>query len=156
MIRSFTKKDYSGILDIWLKASLQVHDFVPAEYWDKMQKSVARDYLPNSQTFVFEDKRKIKGFISIVDEHHIGALFVAPEYQKCKIGSKLLKYIRRKRGCLSLNVFVKNKRAIQFYQRNNFKIVREQIDPSTKEKELIMAWSMGCKTGHYKRFIEDS
>lgn len=156
MIRAAVSADYSAIVRLWLAASLQAHDFIAGEYWHKMQKSVARDYLPNSRTFVFVDKRQIKGFISIVDDSHIGALFVAPQHQGCKIGFKLLKYVRRQRGHLSLNVFAQNRRAVRFYQTNGFKIIREQTDPSTKEKELTMAWAMGCKSGHYKRFQGDS
>ncbi|MBS4772781.1 MAG: N-acetyltransferase [Proteobacteria bacterium] len=156
MIRAAVSADYPAVVRLWLAASLQAHSFVPAEYWTKMQKSIARDYLPNSRTFVFIDKRQIKGFISIVDDSHVGALFVDPRFQGRKIGSKLLKYVRRRRSHLSLNVFARNRLAICFYQQNDFKIVREQIDHSTKEKELTMAWAMGCKSGHHKRFQEDS
>lgn len=156
MIRAFTEKDAPRILDIWLSASLQAHDFVPKEYWQGMLKSVARDYLPDSRTFVFEDKHQIKGFISIVDDNHIGALFVAPEYQNRRIGFKLLRYVKRRCGHLSLNVFAQNEQALRFYQRCDFKIIREQTEPSTQKKELIMAWAMGCKSGFFKRHQGDS
>lgn len=156
MIRAAVSADYPAIVRLWLAASLQAHDFIAAEYWEKMQKSIVRDYLPNSQTFVFVDKRQIKGFISIVDDCHVGALFVAPQHQGRKIGTKLIKYVRRHRGHLSLNVYAQNRQAVYFYQYNDFKIVREQIDPSTKEKELTMAWAIGCKSGFCKRFQGDS
>lgn len=156
MIRAAVPSDYPSLVRLWLAASLEAHDFIAAEYWKKMQNSIARDYLPNSQTFVYVDKHQIKGFVSVVDDSHIGALFVAPKYQGRRIGVKLLKHIRRRRGHLSLNVFAQNRRAVSFYQHNDFKIVLEQIEPSTKEKELIMAWAMGCKSGHCKRFQGDS
>lgn len=156
MIRKYGSKDIPKILDIWLRASIQAHDFVPEEYWQRMQPSVARDYLPNSRTFVFEDKHKIKGFISIVDNNHVGALFVAPEYQGKRTGRKLLKYAQRRLGHLNLNVFAQNLRAVRFYQLNDFKIIREQTDPSTGEKELTMAWVLGCKSGFNKKYYADS
>ncbi len=156
MIRTAVSSDYPAIVRVWLAASLQAHDFIAAEYWEKMQKSIVRDYLPDSQTFVFVDKRRIKGFISIVDDNHIGALFVTPEYQNRRIGFKLLRHVKRRRGNLSLHVFAKNERALRFYQHCDFKIVREQTEPSTQEKELVMAWAMGCKSGFFKKYYADS
>lgn len=156
MIRKAKPSDFANISKLWLDASLQAHNFIPVKYWQKMQNSVVRDYLPNSQTFVFVDKHQIKGFISIVDNNYIGALFVAPNYQNQKIGSKLLEYVRRHRGRFCLNVFAQNKRALYFYQKRDFKIIREQLDPSTKEKELTLAWALGCKSGFAKKHPGDS
>ena len=147
MIRRGTAADIAKISDLWLKASLQSHGFVAADYWRNMQPTVSKYYIPNTDTFVFEDKHKIKGFISIADGNYIGALFVAPEFQNHKIGRKLLKYAQRRYPLLSLNVFVKNPRALNFYQQNGFKIVAEQTEPSTKEQELRMCWGLGCKSG---------
>ena len=105
---------------------------------------------------MFEDKHKIKGFISIADNNYIGALFVAPKFQNHKIGRKLLKYVQRRYPLLSLSVFVKNQRALQFYQQNDFKIISEQTEPSTQERELRMCWGLGCKSGFRKRYYGDS
>lgn len=156
MIRYYRPSDAQKISNLWLEASLQAHSFVPADYWRDMQDSIVLYYLPNAETFVFEDKRQIKGFISIVDSKHIGALFVAPKFQNHKIGSKLLKYVQRKYPMLSLNVFVKNQRALCFYQKNGFKIIAEKKEPSTQEAELQMCWSLGCKSGFRKKYYGDS
>lgn len=156
MIRQYNRGDVVKILDLWLKASLQAHNFIPEEYWHGMQKSIVRDYLPNTETFVFEDKHRIKGFVSFLDGRYIGALFVAPQYQGQKIGGKLLRFAQKRYSQLTLNVFVKNQRALCFYQRNGFKIIAEQTDPSTKEPELRMSWGLGCKSGFRKRYYGDS
>ena len=156
MIRRGQPTDIKKISDLWLAASLQAHDFIPGDYWRRMQPTVSSYYIPNTDTFVFEDKHKIKGFISIVDNNYIGALFVAQEFQNHKIGRKLLKYVQRRYPLLSLNVFVKNQRALQFYQQNDFKIISEQTEPSTKECELRMCWGLGCKSGFRKRYYGDS
>ena len=39
-----------------------------------------------------------------------------------------------------LSVYVKNERAIAFYEREEFKIVKEEIDKTTNEKEYVMVW----------------
>ena len=156
MIRKATDKDTTKIIDIWLETSKQAHDFIEKSYWQKMVISVQNHYLPHAKTLVFEDKHKIKGFISILDDKHIGALFVAPKWQNQKIGQKLIKTVKRCYPMLSLNVFAKNTKAIAFYMQNDFKIIGESTEPSTKEKELKMCWGMGCKSGFTKKRQGDS
>lgn len=41
---------------------------------------------------------------------------------------------------LTLHVYEKNKKAIKFYQKNGFKIIKEDIDKNTNEKEYMMLW----------------
>ena len=82
MIRKYTSDDIEKMLAIWLKGSIQSHDFVSNEYWHNMLPIIKKYYLPNTESFVFEDKRQIKGFISIIDDKYIGALFVDPLFQK--------------------------------------------------------------------------
>ena len=156
MIRKFTDSDIEKILAIWLEGSQQSHSFIKEEYWQKMLPSVRKYYLPNTETYVFEDKHQIKGFISTIDDKYVGALFVAPKYQNQNIGTKLLNYTKKLYPELSLKVFCKNIKALHFYQKNGFKIMSEQIDESTKEQELLMSWAMECKTGYYKRYPSDS
>lgn len=45
------------------------------------------------------------------------------------------------RSTLRLNVYQKNKRAIQFYLREEFSIESESLDGNTGEKELVMVWN---------------
>ena len=54
---------------------------------------------------------------------------------------KLLnEHLKQKRKRLELNVYVKNKRAVQFYEREGFCIQREGKDAETGEKEYCMLW----------------
>ena len=156
MIRRSKEADIEKLLDIWLKANIQSHNFISNDYWEKMLPTVRKYYLPNTDTFVFEDKRQIKGFISIIDDKYVGALFVSPNYQNNKVGTKLINYAKKIYPELSLKVFVKNEDALRFYQRLGFKIIDEQIDDSTKEKELLMSWFMESKTGQSRRQPGDS
>lgn len=156
MIRKYKEDDEQKVLDIWLRASLQAHSFVDEKYWQKMLPVIKKYYLPNTDSFVFEDKHKIKAFMSIIDDKHIGALFVDPAFQDQKIGTKLVNYAKRLYPELSLKVFTKNGNAMRFYQNNGFKIIAEQVDEGTKETELLMSWSLECKSGHQRRHPGDS
>ena len=41
---------------------------------------------------------------------------------------------------IRVNVYVKNERAITFYEKEGFKIVKEEIGKTTDEKEYVMTW----------------
>lgn len=156
MIRQATASDNKTIVSLWLETSLQAHDFIKAEYWQNAASYVEEKLLPVAETYLYLDKRKLKGFISIVDGAYIGALFVKKAYQGQGIGKKLLDYVKRKKSSLSLRVYIKNKQALRFYQNYGFKILREEVDDATGEAELFMVWSMGCASGHFKRHQGDS
>jgi len=156
MIRKYQETDVDKVLAIWLEGSKQAHNFVDGEYWQKMLPSVRKYYLPNTESYVFEDKHQIKGFVSTIDDRYVGALFVDPKYQKQRIGSKLMNYVKNIYPELTLKVFTKNEGALRFYKKNGFKIMAEQTDEGTKEQELLMSWVMECKTGHHKRYPSDS
>ncbi len=156
MIRKYRAEDIDKVLDIWLRASVQSHSFVKEEYWQKMVPVIKKYYLPNTDSFVFEDRHKIKAFMSIIDDKHIGALFVDPHFQNQKIGTKLVNYAKKIYPELTLKVYIKNAEATRFYQRNGFKIIAEQTDDDTQEQELLMSWSLECKSCHTKKHPGDS
>ena len=56
------------------------------------------------------------------------------------IGWKLIQYCKSKYPELMLSVYAKNERARAFYEREGFKIKKEEIDKTTNEKEYVMVW----------------
>lgn len=156
MIRKATKTDTGRIMQIWLETSKKAHAFAAADFWDKKFAEVRDVYLPQAETFVFEDKHKVKGFVSVLSESFIGALFVDNSFQRQNIGTKLLAYVRQKRSSLTLRVYAKNKNAVNFYQKNGFKIIAQRKDDQTNEEELIMSWTIGCKSSFAKKHKGES
>ena len=146
MIRKAKSTDIDKIMQIWLEANTKAHAFIAPVYWQKHFDEVKNHYLPQAETFVYEDKHQLKGFISILLDNFVGALFVDTRYQRQNIGTKLLDYARKQKSSLNLKVYALNQPAIKFYQKNDFKILAEKFDESTQNKELIMAWMKGCKT----------
>lgn len=156
MIRKFTPADTDKIMNLWLETTTKAHDFIDPEYWTENFDYVRNECLLKSEAYIYEDRRRIKGFISILKGSYIGALFVSPDCQRQKIGTKLLNYAKKLHPSLSLNVYVNNKAALDFYQKNDFKIIVDKIDLDTGEEELFMAWGLGCKSGFQKRRQGDS
>lgn len=141
-IRPYRASDSAAALDIWLRASIQAHDFVAATFWQE-QLGVMRDhYLPQAETLLLEENAKPLAFLSL-HEDHLAALFVAPEEQGRGIGRKLLEAAMQQRTQLKLTVYKANDRAVAFYQTAGFTISGEQSDPHTGQPELTMHWSAG-------------
>lgn len=138
MIRKIEDKDINKIMDIWLTSTIDAHKFIAKEYWQNNYNTVKDVYIPMAQTFVYEDEQGIKGFISIINNEFIGALFVDTAYQGSGIGKQLINYAVKKYKKLNLAVYKDNKKSVEFYLNRGFKIVAEQVNEDSGHKEYIM------------------
>ena len=138
MIRKLENKDVDKIMTIWKESTIKAHDFIDKQYWEDNYETVKNIYLPMSETFLYVDQDKIKGFISIIENEFIGALFIDVNYQGEGIGSKLIDYVTEKYGELELAVYKDNERAVKFYKNKGFKVIKEQESENSNFKEYIM------------------
>ncbi|MDQ0206525.1 N-acetyltransferase [Alkalicoccobacillus murimartini] len=139
MIRPLESNDVEQVVAIWLESSLQAHYFIADAYWQDQQAAMRDEYIPQSETLVLEENRVVLGFVSLVDEQ-IAALFVDVNAQGKGYGKHLLQEVQKHKKSLSLQVYKKNKKAIQFYQNQGFKKIEDQIDSATGEEEYVMEW----------------
>lgn len=93
-----------------------------------------------AKNYIYIKDNKIIAFISIINNQYIGALFVDIENQGQQIGGIMLDFIKTKHPNLTLNVYSKNKIAVNFYIKNHFQITGTQIDEDTNEEEYTMMW----------------
>lgn len=138
MIRELEANDINKVMEIWKHATIEAHSFINKEYWLDKYNEVKDVYIPMSKTFVYEESNDIKGFISILNDDFIGALFVDIFSQGKGIGSQLVRFAKERYHTLSLAVYKNNKKAIEFYKGTGFVLDEEKIDEGTNEKELIM------------------
>ncbi|MDK2584626.1 N-acetyltransferase [Romboutsia sedimentorum] len=138
MIRNLENKDIDKIMDIWLKSTIKAHDFISKEYWETSYNTVKDIYIPIAETFVYEDDEDIKGFISIINNEFIGALFVDVDAQSNGIGKCLIDYALNKYKKLNLAVYKDNKKSVDFYIHRGFKIIKEQVNEDSAHKKYIM------------------
>ena len=138
MIRQLQNKDIDKIMGIWLESTIYAHKFISKEYWNENYNIVKDVYIPMSKTFVYEDNDDIRGFISIINNDFIGALFVEKNYQSQGIGKSLIDYAKNLYDNLSLAVYKENEKALEFYKKMEFKIISENINEDTNCVEYIM------------------
>ena len=138
MIRQLQNKDIDKIMGIWLESTIDAHKFISKEYWNENYNIVKDVYIPMSKTFIYEDNDDIRGFISIINNDFIGALFVEKNYQSQGIGKSLIDYAKNLYDNLSLAVYKENEKALEFYKKMGFKIISENINEDTNCVEYIM------------------
>lgn len=136
MIRKFKEEDTTKVMTIWTKGNFKAHYFIDKDYWLENYNRVKNEYLLKSATYVYAEEGEIKGFISLLQDGYIGALFVREESKREGIGRRLINYCKDRNEKLTLKVYEKNVDAIIFYTTMNFKNVGIQIDEETRRKRV--------------------
>ena len=138
MLRTMRTDDLDYVVKIWLESNIQAHSFIKSDYW-KENKEEVRKMLPHSLIQVAEIDGNIVGFIGM-NETRIEGLFVSSDFQSRGIGHSLIEWAKTGNEELTLSVYQKNQRALQFYLKEGFVIGERLMDQKTGEIELLMQW----------------
>lgn len=138
MIRKFRTDDLEQVMELWLATNISAHDFISAKYWQD-NYALVKEMLLQAEIWVYEKNNEIWGFIGLQGTY-IAGIFVADKAQGKGIGSKLLAKAKQQKQQLSLAVYAKNERALNFYRRADFVVVKEQLDEATGQVEYQMEW----------------
>lgn len=126
------------IMELWLETNIQAHDFIERNYWKSNYEAV-KEMMPQATIYAYQEEDTIQAFVGLMD-NYIAGIFVSNKMQSKGIGKKLLAYCKNNLDELTLDVYQKNERAVQFYLREGFVINEEKIDENTKEIEYEMKW----------------
>lgn len=140
MIKKFEIEDLDEIMNIWLETNISAHGFIKASYW-KGNFEMVKGMMLSSEIYLYKEDNKIYGFIGLIDDY-IAGIFIKDKYQSRGIGKNLLDYVKSNRNRLLLSVYNKNNRAIEFYKREGFIVVENEIDEVNNEKEFVMEWQL--------------
>lgn len=138
MIRKKDSKDIKKIMDIWIASNLDAHNFISKDYFYN-NFDIVKDAIENATVYVYEQESKVVGFVGI-NQEFIEGIFVDRNYRSKGIGKKLIDYCKKNYNTLSLNVYCKNKKAIEFYKREGFEICEKKLEKDNKEFEYVMKW----------------
>jgi len=112
------------MLDVWLRAATVTQDFLSDEHVSSMKGSVEY-YLESSIPEIWvlsSESRGPVGFIGMSGSH-IDALFLAPDFQRCGWGRRLVAHVSVGRSELTVNVTEQNQGARRFYENCGFVVV---------------------------------
>lgn len=140
MILPYESYQLDALMDLWLESTISGHPFIAESYWHESHSVIRDVYIPQSKTWVYMPEEKLTGFISILEEQFIGALFVAPDSVGKGVGSQLLRHVQSHYSTLSLEVYQKNQRAVHFYHHMGFRIEEAAWQRDTQHPTWIMCW----------------
>lgn len=140
MIRKHLPSDLDVVMDIWFRAQSLAHPFLQKSFVEMVTKAMREMYIPGSETWVYEDRGEVVGFIGM-QAIEIGGLFVHPDHHSKGIGSQLVNFILEKQKELEVEVFVKNTIGRSFYDKFGFKTYEESLHEPTGEMVLRMKFS---------------
>lgn len=135
VIRPYTREDLIDVLDVWYRASLESHSFLDDEFFETERQQIAEEWLPASETIVYETDGRVVGSVSMVG-NEVGGIFVAPEYQHRGVGKALLNHVAASRPYLELDVFEANTTARRFYEIYGFRVIGQGASDATSFNEL--------------------
>lgn len=130
MIRKYQDRDLDDLLDAWASASEFAHPFLTQDFLALERENIPNLYLPNAETWVFEDEGRVVGFVALLG-NEVGAIFVHPSHQRRGVGQQLMDKARELRGELIVEVFKANTIGRAFYAKYGFEIVAEKIHEQT-------------------------
>ncbi|MGG2140757.1 N-acetyltransferase [Symbiopectobacterium sp. RP] len=140
MIRDYRPEDLALLLPLWLESTTRSHPFINPTYWQESEPLVRDQYIPNSETWVYEVEGAIVGFISVMEQRFVGALFVHHRWHGKGVGVALMTHVQQRFPVLSLEVYEQNLRACAFYQKLGFSPVKRTFPAETNVPAQIMQW----------------
>ena len=142
-IRKANIEDINRVMDIWLQANLEAHNFVDPSYW-KDNFALVKQEIQSADVFVVEEKNKIVGFAGLKQDYLAG-IFFDQKVRHQGLGTELLNYLKNRYPQLILDVYQKNRAAVNFYQKNGFKTIQEKEYQNQNLNEYQMMWKSGEK-----------
>ncbi len=130
MLRKYDTDDLAELLDVWYDASQIAHAFLTRDFFDQEQKDILQKYLPNAETWVFEEEGRVVGFIALIG-NEVGAIFVSPRRQGRGVGRALMDHARASRDHLDVEVFEANEIGRAFYDAYGFEVIGERVHEET-------------------------
>ena len=137
MIRKMKDSELEKVSQIWLDSNLEAHDFIDKNFWLDNYPMV-KEQFKTAEIYV-DAESEIKGFVGLQSDY-IAGIFVEKSYRNQGIGKKLIDFLKKNHQELSLDVYDKNIRAKQFYEKNGFEVSTQSIERETGEKESRLVW----------------
>ncbi len=126
LIRRAEPGDAEGIGDVWLTSWRATYAFPPAHPDDDVRRWLARELVPNHETWVAvdpDDGDRVVGLMAL-SATMLEQLYVVPDWMGRGVGRRFLALAKERRpDGLELYTFVANANARRFYEHHGFTAV---------------------------------
>ena len=146
MIRKYEDRDLEDVLTAWAAASQIAHPFLTKEFLAQERENIPNVYLPNAETWVYEDGGRVVGFVALIG-NEVGAVFVHPNQQRTGIGCILMDKARELRDELEVEVFKANQIGRAFYAKYGLELIEAKIHAPTGQDVLRLRLSATHNVG---------
>lgn len=126
-LRPYTPADLDTCMEIWRRASEYAHAFLGDTALDADAILVRTLYIPGAEIIVAEADGRVVGFVALIGDF-VGGLFVDPAHHGRGIGRRLMAAAERRRGPLTLEVYIRNRAARDFYAALGYREILCQIN----------------------------
>lgn len=135
-IREAYQEDSADVAELFRKSRLHFLPYLPVLHSIEEDREYFRDrvFVDNTvKVAVHPDTDRIIGFIAY-QSGHLHHLYIAPEHVGRGLGEALLESARGENDSLLLWVFQQNERAIAFYKKHGFEVVRSTDGADNEER----------------------
>lgn len=140
MITKINIEEIDQIIELWYNSNIDTYNFIDEKHFDNIKENVRNKFKTKyNNIYIYKENNIIKAFFLIEDDY-IDELYVNRIYRNQGIGTKIIDYLKENNHVLTLNIFKKNTKGINFYLKKGFKIIEENIEDSTKEEGYFMKW----------------
>ena len=140
MIREYKTEDTDALVALWKAATSIAHPFLKTAFVAQETENLRNIYLPNAETWVFEDNGIPIGFIALIGDE-IGGLFLDPSRHGQGFGRAMVDHAIALKGPMWLEVFEKNAIGRRFYDRYGFVEINRSMHEASGEIALKVAFT---------------
>jgi putative acetyltransferase len=141
-LRPYAAADEDAAIALWQCTWQQAYpsiDFAARVNW--WRERWRKELVPNADIVVAEQDGALTGFVTIDATGYLDQLVVAPEHWGSDLGTALVDQAKRlSPDGVTLLVNIDNARAIKFYLRNGFVHAGGDVNPTSGNPVLRMAW----------------
>lgn len=140
MLRKSTAEDIEAIMELWLIATLESHDFISAGFWWQHQQQLSAQLLENAEIWLNEKQGKLTGFFAL-NNRSLTALYIHPDEAYSNLKYILLHKAKSLRPKLQLHLYSEEEESLRFYLENGFHITKQQVEKISGHPELVLTYS---------------
>ena len=134
----YTKEMHPALLDIWQRGVKKTHTFLSQEDYEFYNQVVDEQALPGVEVWVARGRTGQPLGFTGMQGRQIEMLFIDPEVHRMGVGTALLDFAVKIKGCIEVDVNEQNPQARNFYKKYGFvEVSRTPLDDRGKPYPVI-------------------